>query len=1032
MAIKFLSSENIAGDIDVTLSKNGITYLAVTNTNNGVSANARVQVVGETSQLDLVATSAGYTGVSGWADSGIISTDSGASGGLKLNSQAGGIQLQSGTTSYVTMSASGTVGIGTDSPTARLDVLTNSVTGDNNIDRHVRFRADNGEQRFNFFVGRSGNSANLSIYNSSEGVGAFISSDADSYFIGGNVGIGVSSIQPWARLEVAGTAGAQTAAKQALYVSSPSTTAGEGVGMRMSAASGTHEAVGIIGVVNNASGNAGSMTFHTYNLGSNIPERMRIDSDGNVGIGTASPDARLHIYGSSSLSEMYLGEDAAADKAGILKYTQGDGSGTGVITLSHWGNTSTTQSLAIKYGGNVGIGTTSPATSYGFSKTLEIQGAANAEINISQSDNSKDWSLGIVNGANYQQTTSGQDYIWLIGGSEKMRITSGGNVGIGATSPAGKLEVAGGSTLGLRLSNVGDQSAYDQVRMTYSGYNSGAPTVTFMPLTTPGSGNVDTTFHFSNTNGIGANNNRANVNIDGVVDIGSGRQSGETTLVMRNYDASLVDSNEIQNSIRMSGRYWSGSASQLVETRINSVHQESNGNGGSALTFWTQTGGDAPNEKLRIDKSGRVIVYQKENVSGFYLDGGNTRLYANGGGGTDYRGIECNSSGMWSWGETGTNNYFAKPVGIGTTSPGTYKLNVVGTALFSGGVEMAGGGAVYQGSKFYLDGGGDTFLESPSSNIMTFTTNAVEKMRIDSSGQITNTMSGGKVLTDTNGFITSFQTLDTATAGGRYMGKSNRGLLGQMRIEQTATGADGGYISFDTCASGSTSAITRMQITSGGDFLIGGQAIQAINSVTFDKGSNGFTITNNTTSGAGNGYEYQVFRRNSSQIGSIIMSGTSGVQYLTSSDYRLKENVVEMTGALDRVSQLKPSRFNFIADADKTVDGFLAHEVQEIVPEAISGEKDAMQDEEYEVSPAVYEDVLHPAIEEELDENGNVITEAKEEWTENILKTEAVKDTRQVPYYQGIDQSKLVPLLVGAIQELKAEIDLLKGKCKCK
>jgi len=111
MAIKFLSSENIAGDIDVTLSKNGITYLAVTNTDNGASANARVQVVGESSQLDLIATSAGYTGVTGWADSGIVSTDSGASGGLKLNSQAGGIQLQSSTTSYVIMDASGYLGV---------------------------------------------------------------------------------------------------------------------------------------------------------------------------------------------------------------------------------------------------------------------------------------------------------------------------------------------------------------------------------------------------------------------------------------------------------------------------------------------------------------------------------------------------------------------------------------------------------------------------------------------------------------------------------------------------------------------------------------------------------------------------------------------------------------------------------------------------------------------------------------------------------------------------------------------------------
>ena len=99
-----------------------------------------------------------------------------------------------------------------------------------------------------------------------------------------------------------------------------------------------------------------SLQFFTHD-NSNV---MTILPSGNVGIGTNSPDAKLHIYGSSSLSEMYLGEDAAADKAGILKYTQGDGSGTGVITLSHWGNTSTTQSLAIKYGGNVGIGTISP------------------------------------------------------------------------------------------------------------------------------------------------------------------------------------------------------------------------------------------------------------------------------------------------------------------------------------------------------------------------------------------------------------------------------------------------------------------------------------------------------------------------------------------------------------------------------------------------------------------------------------------------------------------------------------------------
>ena len=109
-----------------------------------------------------------------------------------------------------------------------------------------------------------------------------------------------------------------------------------------------------------------------------------------------------------------------------------------------------------------------PASSYGFSRTLEIQGAVNAEINISQSNNGKDWSLGIVNGANYQQTTSGQDYIWLIGGSEKMRITSGGNVGIGNTNPYSVLDVDG--VIANRMASQDPNFTVTVVGMTiYSG-----------------------------------------------------------------------------------------------------------------------------------------------------------------------------------------------------------------------------------------------------------------------------------------------------------------------------------------------------------------------------------------------------------------------------------------------------------------------------------------------------------------------------------------------------------------------------------
>ena len=224
-------------------------------------------------------------------------------------------------------------------------------------------------------------------------------------------------------------------------------------------------------------------------------------------------------------------------------------------------------------------------------------------------------------------------------------------------------------------------------------------------------------------------------------------------------------------------------------------------------------------------------------------------------------------------------------------------------------------------------------------------------------------------------------------------------------------------------------ASERMRITSAGNVLIGttgtpnGTSVYGSGFIPVSTGKVALRMASSSTS-AGTLIEF--FNPNGS-VGNITISA-SATTYNTSSDYRLKENVVGMTGALDRVAQLKPSRFNFIADSDKVVDGFLAHEVQEVVPEAITGTKDAMKDEEYEVTPAVYEDVVHDAIEEVTDEEGNVITEAKESWTENVLVTEAVMGTRSVEDYQGIDQSKLVPLLVGAIQELRAEIELLKSK----
>jgi hypothetical protein len=146
------------------------------------------------------------------------------------------------------------------------------------------------------------------------------------------------------------------------------------------------------------------------------------------------------------------------------------------------------------------------------------------------------------------------------------------------------------------------------------------------------------------------------------------------------------------------------------------------------------------------------------------------------------------------------------------------------------------------------------------------------------------------------------------------------------------------------------------------------------------------------------------------RVGSITRSGSTTTAFNTSSDYRLKENVVDLDNATTRLKQLKPKRFNFIADADTTVDGFLAHEVSDIVPEAVTGEKDEVRD---------FGNIV--------DENNNII---EENVNENHLKEDGhtwVKNETK-PVYQGIDQSKLVPLLVKTIQELEARITELENK----
>lgn len=304
-------------------------------------------------------------------------------------------------------------------------------------------------------------------------------------------------------------------------------------------------------------------------------------------------------------------------------------------------------------------------------------------------------------------------------------------------------------------------------------------------------------------------------------------------------------------------------------------------------------------------------------------------------------------------------------VGIGTTSPSfNFHATTSTGSEFAGFFQNTAGSG--NGTSLVAKGGANN--ASPNFQVQDFNGNADFTV-----------LGNGNVGINTNAAASLLEI--KASALNRANGIALRGS-GANDILYMYPSADN-VATIEHLIDGSTSTGGPIHINpQGGDLILGTTSTIGPAQFNVDGGSQagiGIRAGNGTS-----GYFNQVVfanNGNTALIGSIQRVNNASIQYNTTSDARLKENIADMTGAITRVKELAPKRYSWVNEdldaADQ--DGFLAHEAQTVVPIAVSGTQD------------------------EVDGDGN-------------------------PVYMQMDYSKLVPLLTGALQEAIAKIEVLEAR----
>jgi hypothetical protein len=676
--------------------------------------------------------------------------------------------------------------------------------------------------------------------------------------------------------------------------------------------------------------------------------------------------------------------------------------------------------------------------------------------------------LKFVNDANTGIISPGSDQIALVtGGASRLLIDSSGSVTVpgnllvsGSLSGAFKFEDGSALNPAITFTNDPDTGIFragtNQLSVTTGGVQrflidgtgqleagslgtASSPTWTFVADTNTGIYSPGADQVAISTNGTGKLFVDANGNV-GILDSSPQRDAGTTSLSIG--DGSKASSVDFYGTVNNYTIYNGGSGQFAVYDLTNAteritltstgrlglgtsspsaVFHISNLSGGTPAAFVENSAstGDAL-AGIRLlshngtSSTGQADIFATNNAWAYRNYGANALvLNAIGAGGAHL--MASNASGIIKFsvgGDTTAQERMrltSTGLGIGTTSPGN-ALHVVGSIQVGSTSDT-----IYSSNFGNYSSASDLSLISGSASLL-FKTGAAndERARIDTSGRLlvgtSSALTNGDTFksklvvngdTDGPGYpgrLTLNNSVATVLAdyklaeinfAGQAAGNPAASITCYAESDWNTAGDttdNPGRLVFSTTADGASSPTERMRIVSTGRATFASDD-PSVNFVFIDNnaGNTGSRValqiyTGTFSSSDTTSLYCNFLRGDGTQRGQIRSNGATAVAYESASDYRLKENVVPLTNATARLQQLKPYRFNFIDDGpDRVVDGFFAHEVQEVIPEAAGGTKDAE------------------------DADGN-------------------------PVYQGIDQSKLVPLLTAALQEAIAKIETLEAK----